>query len=639
MSMAAASAAPPGALDGGKKRKRASGGGSDDEDSQGFSRDQDTVDKERFARESHCEIERRRRSKMATYVNELCDMVPACSTLARKPDKLTILRLAAAHMKTLRGTGNTSSDGSYKPSFLTDQELKHLILEAADGFLFVAQCDTGRVIYVSDSVTPVLNQSQSDWYTSTLYDLVHPDDVEKVREQLSTTESQNTGRILDLKTGTVKKEGHQSSMRLCMGSRRGFICRMRLGAIQVDTMTTSHAIRLRQRNSLGPSGDGHQYAVVHITGYIKNWPPAGNFSRGVQIERTETDEPHSGSHCCLVAIGRLQVTGTPNCSDLIGPNATSEFISRHSIDGKFTFADQRVANLLGYQPVDLLGKSAYDFYHPEDKGHMKDSFEQVLKLKGQVMSIMYRFRAKNGEWVWLRTSSFSFQNPYTDEVEYIVCTNSLAKSSQQQSAGQVSPGDQSTDPTPTINTFASPHRGMGASEGISSMAQNAGDSRYTGEVYPGMVPGSYSYNRSPVKSYSNIPQSSTQIPSTSQQGSWPSQVLYRRGGSEYSGSAGYSQMSPSTSPGGPSYTQLSSGQRPATSQDPSYQGSGSSTALWQHWQAGSEAGAQQTATQSAQAQQQQPQQQPEELGEVFRMLEPTNPEFGDLSGMFSTFTE
>lgn len=107
------------------------------------------------------------------------------------------------------GTGNTSADGTYKPSFLTDQELKHLILEAADGFLFVSACDTGRLIYVSDSVTPVLHQSQSDWFGSCLYDHLHPDDVEKVREQLSTQEPPNAGRILDLKTGTVKKEGHQ----------------------------------------------------------------------------------------------------------------------------------------------------------------------------------------------------------------------------------------------------------------------------------------------------------------------------------------------------------------------------------------------------------------------------------------------
>jgi len=50
---------------------------------------------------------------------------------------------------------------------------------------------------------------QSEWFGSCIFDHLHSEDVEKVREQLSTQEPQNTGRILDLKTGTVKKEGHQ----------------------------------------------------------------------------------------------------------------------------------------------------------------------------------------------------------------------------------------------------------------------------------------------------------------------------------------------------------------------------------------------------------------------------------------------
>lgn len=422
----------------GIQKRRAVSIGSDEDDPSGskYSRmeDDSVQDKERFAsRENHCEIERRRRNKMTAYITELSDMVPTCSALARKPDKLTILRMAVAHMKALRGTGNTSTDGTYKPSFLTDQELKHLILEAADGFLFVVSCDTGRVIYVSDSVAPVLNYSQSDWYGSCIYDNIHPEDVEKVREQLSTQEPQNTGRILDLKTGTVKKEGHQSSMRLCMGSRRGFICRMKVGNLSPESMSVGHLNRLKQRNSLGPSRDGQNYAVVHCTGYIKNWPPTA-----VQMDRPNEDDVHT-SHCCLVAIGRLQVTSTPNTSDLSGSSSNAEFISRHCMDGKFTFVDQRVIGLLGYSPPELLGKSCFEFFHPEDQVHMKDSFEQVLKLKGQVLSVMYRFRAKNREWVWLRTSAFSFLNPYTDDVEYIVCTNTTAKSLHSTGEGNAEP--------------------------------------------------------------------------------------------------------------------------------------------------------------------------------------------------------
>ena len=206
-------------------------------------------------------------------------------------------------------------------------------------------------------------------------------------------------------------------MRLCMGSRRGFICRMKLGNVQLDPMAgANHIQRLRQRNSLSLSPDGSGYAVVHCTGYIKSWPPAASMDRGIE------NEEHS-SNCCLVAIGRLQVTSNPSSNDLLGSNSAYEFISRHNMDGEFTFVDQRVTGILGYQPQELLGKVCFDYLHPEDENHMKESFEQVIKLKGQVVSVVFRFRSKNCEWIYIRSNSFAFINPYSNEIEYIVCTN------------------------------------------------------------------------------------------------------------------------------------------------------------------------------------------------------------------------
>ena len=57
----------------------------------------------------------------------------------------------------------------------------------------------------------------------------------------------------------------------------------------------------------------------------------------------QDDEGHSvpSQHSCLVAIGRLQVTSAPSGGENSQSNNTSEFVSRHSVEGKFTFVDQK----------------------------------------------------------------------------------------------------------------------------------------------------------------------------------------------------------------------------------------------------------------------------------------------------------
>lgn len=57
------------------------------------------------------------------------------------------------------------------------------------------------------------------------------------------------------------------------------------------------------------------------------------------ISAANGSEPSEEDNSCLVAIGRLQASAAISATD--SSNNVTEFLTRHSLEGKFTFVDPR----------------------------------------------------------------------------------------------------------------------------------------------------------------------------------------------------------------------------------------------------------------------------------------------------------
>ncbi|KAK5867593.1 hypothetical protein PBY51_012067 [Eleginops maclovinus] len=366
-------------------------------------------------REPHSQIEKRRRDKMNNLIDKLSAMIPTCNPMSRKLDKLTVLRMAVQHLKSLKGSASSFSEANYKPSFLPNEDLKHLILKAADGFLFVVGCDRGKIVFVSESVTKILNYSRAELIGQSLFDYIHPKDMGKVKEQLSASELYPRERLIDAKTGLqVQADLPVGAARLCTGARRSFFCRMKINKICVKVEEKEF------QASTSKKKESQKYCTVHCTGYMRSWPTSQLGAEG----EGDADKQDSSHFSCLVAVGRVHSHSTAQVNGEVRVKPT-EFITRYAMDGKFTFVDQRATTILGYLPQELLGTSCYEYFHQDDLPHLADRHRKVLRSKEKIETNCYKFKTKSGSFVTLQSQWFSFVNPWTKEVEYLVSTNTV----------------------------------------------------------------------------------------------------------------------------------------------------------------------------------------------------------------------
>jgi aryl hydrocarbon receptor nuclear translocator len=138
----------------------------------------------------------------------------------------------------------------------------------------------------------------------------------------------------------------------------------------------------------------------------------------------------------FIAIARVQNSCSANVNDLTNGSAstlntiTTEFTCRcHCDTGEILFIDQRCTPIIGYKSHELLHKIISDQVHPDDHIKFQDLYKRTVTQKNlpntssNLANIIIRFRTNiDNEYVSLKTSTYAFCNPCTDDIEFIIVT-------------------------------------------------------------------------------------------------------------------------------------------------------------------------------------------------------------------------
>ena len=109
---------------------------------------------------------------------------------------------------------------------------------------------------------------------------------------------------------------------------------------------------------------------------------------------------------------------------------STDLISRQTAEGVYLYASPACDRLLGYQTEELIDRSTYDFFHPEDphyhrcdlsSGNSKE--ESNSQTPQDTYTFTHRLRHKEGHYVWFETTYQTIRHRETDEVLELVAVS------------------------------------------------------------------------------------------------------------------------------------------------------------------------------------------------------------------------
>ncbi|KAM9054159.1 neuronal PAS domain-containing protein 2 isoform 3-T7 [Megaptera novaeangliae] len=349
----------------------------------------DEDEKDRAKRASRNKSEKKRRDQFNVLIKELSSMLPGNT---RKMDKTTVLEKVIGflqkHNEVSAQTEICDIQQDWKPSFLSNEEFTQLMLEALDGFIIAVTTD-GSILYVSDSITPLLGHLPSDVTDQNLLRFLPEQEHSEVYKMLSSHM---------LVTDSPSPEHLKSDNDL------EFYCHLLRGSLNPKEFPT--------------------YEYIKFVGNFRSYNNAPSPScNGFDSALSRPCRMPLGKEVCFIATVRL---ATPQFLKemCIVDKPLEEFTSRHSLEWKFLFLDHRAPPIIGYLPFEVLGTSGYDYYHVDDLELLARCHQHLMQF-GKGKSCCYRFLTKGQQWIWLQTHYYITYHQWNSKPEFIVCTHSV----------------------------------------------------------------------------------------------------------------------------------------------------------------------------------------------------------------------
>lgn len=91
---------------------------------------------------------------------------------------------------------------------------------------------------------------------------------------------------------------------------------------------------------------------------------------------------------------------------------SSDVISILDAGGSYTYQSPAAAEVLGYDPDEMVGESAFEYIHPDDRGDVVEAFVDAVDKPDQVLSLTYRMRHGDDDWQQVESiASNQLDNP------------------------------------------------------------------------------------------------------------------------------------------------------------------------------------------------------------------------------------